>query len=200
MPRGARLDTEGALHHVMGRGLERRRIFLTQEDREDLIQRLAAVMPKSGAKVYAWSLLSNHFHMLIRTGSVPLASIMRKVLTGYAVSFNCRHHRTGHLFQNRYKSILVEEEPHLLELVRYIHLNPLRANVVGSMEELDAYPWSGHGALIGKKKYSWQDCGYVLSQFGRKAKRSKSLYEKFMKEGVGQGKREDLAGGAWFGA
>ena len=191
----ARLDTEGALHHVMVRGLERRRIFLSRKDREDLMQRLAALVPKAGARVYAWSFLPNHFHLLIRTGLVPLSNIMRKILTGYAVSFNRRHLRAGHLFQNRYKSILVEEEPYLLELVRYIHLNPLRANVVGSMEELAAYPWGGHGALIGKRSYPWQDCGYVLSQFGRTGKRSKSLYESFVKEGVEQGRREDLAGG-----
>ena len=195
MPRGARLDIEGALHHVMVRGLERRKVFLTRVDREDLVERLAAVVPWSGAGVYAWSLLPNHFHLLIRTGPVPLAKIMRKVLTGYAISFNHRHHRAGHLFQNRYKSILVEEEPYLLELVRYIHLNPLRAKVVGSVEELAAYPWSGHGALLGKVSHPWQDCRYILGQFGRKGKRGRGIYEKFVNEGVGQGRREDLAGG-----
>jgi len=195
MPRGARLDAEGALHHVMVRGLERRKIFLAQVDREDLVERLAAVIPWSGAGVYAWSLLPNHFHLFIRTGQVPLARIMRKLLTGYAISFNHRHHRAGHLFQNRYKSILVEEEPYLLELVRYIHLNPLRAKVVENVEELGAYPWSGHAALLGKARYSWQDCGYILGQFGRKGNRARGIYERFVNEGAGQGRREDLAGG-----
>lgn len=195
MPRGARLDAEGALHHVMVRGLERRKIFLTQVDREDLVERLAEMVPWSGARVYAWSLLPNHFHLLIRTGPVPLARLMRRVLTGYAISFNHRHHRAGHLFQNRYKSILVEEEPYLLELVRYIHLNPLRAKVVGNVEQLGSYPWSGHAALMGKVCYSWQDCGYILGQFGRKGSGARGIYVRFVNEGAGQGRREDLAGG-----
>jgi hypothetical protein len=122
--------------------------------------------------------------------------MMRKVLTGYAVSFNHRHGRVGHLFQNRYKSIFVEEDPYLLELVRYIHLNPLRTKVVESVEELSFYPWSGHAALLGKRSYPWQDCGYILVQFPRKEKRARGIYERFVHEGAGQGRREDLAGGS----
>jgi len=168
---------------------------LTRGDREDLIRRLGIVVPKAGARVYAWSLLPNHFHLLIRTGAVHLSRIMRKVLTGYAVSFNRRHDRFGHLFQNRYKSILVEEEPYLLELVRYIHLNPLRAKVVDSVRELRFYPWSGHSVLLGKENCPWQDCGYILSQFGKGLRGARVAYERFVVEGVAQGRREDLVGG-----
>jgi hypothetical protein len=120
---------------------------------------------------------------------------MRRVLTGYAVSFNLRHKRSGHLFQNRYKSILVEEEPYLLELVRYIHLNPLRARLVKSVRELAFYPWCGHSVLLGRGDYPWQDCEYILGQFGRRVKASRVAYEKFVIEGVAQGRRDDLAGG-----
>lgn len=195
MPRGPRLDANGALHHVMVRGLEKRKIFLSRIDREDLLQRFSLVLPRAGGRLYAWSLLPNHFHLLLRTGSVGLSSIMRRILTGYAISFNRRYGRSGHLFQNRYKSILVEEEPYLLELVRYIHLNPLRAKLVRDVEELGFYPWSGHGALLGKREYPWQDCRYVLSQMGGSLRRAREAYRKFVEEGVSQGRRPELVGG-----
>ncbi len=147
MPRGPRLDTEGSLHHVMVRGLEGREIFLSDTDRADLIRRLATIVPRTEVRMYAWSLMPHHFHLLMRTGGVRLWTVMRRVLTGYAVGFNRRHRRSGHLFQNRYKSILVEEDPYLLELVRYIHLNVLRARLVEDIDQLDRYAWSGHGVV-----------------------------------------------------
>jgi hypothetical protein len=99
------------------------------------------------------------------------------------------------LFQNRYKSILVEEEAYLLALVRYIHLNPLRAKLVRSVEELGFYPWSGHSALLGKREYPWQDCRYILSQIGGSLKRAREAYLNFVEEGVSQGRRPELVGG-----
>lgn len=179
MPRGPRLDTEGALHHVMVRGLERRKIFLSATDREDLIKRLSQVLPRAGARLFGWSFLANHFHLLLRTGPVPLSSVMRRILTGYAISFNLRHGRSGHLFQNRYKSILVEEESYLLELVRYIHLNPIRANLIKDIDELDSDPWSGHSAVMGKFERPWQDCNVVLAQFGKGLRKARGSYRKF---------------------
>ncbi len=101
MPRGPRLDTEGALHHVMVRGLEARNIFLSDKDREDLVKRLTEIAPKTGTGIYDWSLMSNHFHLLLRTGGESISRTMRRILTGYAVSFNRRHKRVGHLFQNQ---------------------------------------------------------------------------------------------------
>jgi putative transposase len=136
MPRSARLDAPGVLHHVMGRGLERQVIFRDDQDRDDFVHRLAALAEATAFTVYAWALLPNHFHLLLRTGARPLAGCMRSLLTGYAGAFNRRHKRTGHLFQNRYKSIVVEEEPYLLELVRYVHLNPVRAGVVADLRAL----------------------------------------------------------------
>ena len=189
------MDTNGALHHVMVRGLEKRKIFLSRRDREDLLQRFSLVLPKAGGRLYAWSLLPNHFHLLLRTGPMGLSSIMRRILTGYAVSFNRRYGRSGYLFQNRYKSILVEEEAYLLALVRYIHLNPLRAKLVRDVKELDSYPWSGHGALLGKREYPWQDCKYVLSQMGRSLKSARKAYVQFVEEGISQGRRPELVGG-----
>jgi REP-associated tyrosine transposase len=120
---------------------------------------------------------------------------MRRLLTGYAVTFNRRHLRYGHLFQNRYKSILCEENPYLLELVRYIHLNPLRAGLVENYGELCGYPYGGHPVILGRTKKEWQDADYVLGLFGENRTRGRRRYRQFVKEGIQQGKRPDLIGG-----
>ena len=114
------------------------------------MDRLAELSLSGHLKVYAWALMSNHFHLLVRTGNQLLASSMRRLLTGYVVNFNRRHKRYGHLFQNLYKAIFCEDDPYLLELTRYIHLNPLRAGVVESLDRLNRYQWSGHAVLMGK--------------------------------------------------
>lgn len=126
MPRQARIDAPGALHHITARGIERRKIFLNERDLTDFIARLATILAETRTECSAWALIPNHFHLLLKTGTVPIASVMRRLLTGYAVSFNHRHNCHGHVFQNRYKSILCQEDVYLRELVRYIHLNPLR--------------------------------------------------------------------------
>jgi REP element-mobilizing transposase RayT len=118
MPRGPRLDAPDTLHHIMVRGIERRRIFEDTADHRDFVARLEVVVGATGLRVLAWALLPNHAHLLVRTGRQPLATAMRRLLTGYAVAFNHRHQRHGHLFQNRYKSIVVEEEVYFLELQR----------------------------------------------------------------------------------
>jgi hypothetical protein len=120
---------------------------------------------------------------------------MRRLLTGYAVWFNRKHRRTGHLFQNRYKSIICEEDRYFLELVRYIHLNPLRASVVKSLEELDHYRWSGHGVLTGRNGSDWQEKEYVLGQFATEKRKAIRGYKKFMEEGKDLGRRPELVGG-----
>jgi putative transposase len=123
-----------------------------------------------------------------------LASSMRKILTGYAVNFNKRHRRYGHLFQNRYKSIVCQEDVYLNELVRYIHLNLLRANIVQDIKELNGCPWSGHSALVGNVKRQWQDTEHVLSFFGS-SKNSRKNYLQYIKRGINQGRRPELVGG-----
>ena len=149
MPRQPRLDAPGILHHVIGRGIEGTKIFRKQGDREDFLDRIAKLCEAKSLIVYAWALLETHFHLLVRTGNQSLSHSMRKLLTGYVVNFNRRHKRYGHLFQNRYKSILCEEDPYLLELARYIHLNPLRARIVKNWEELRflslVWPFCDHG-------------------------------------------------------
>jgi putative transposase len=194
MPRLARLDAPGVLHHVMGRGIERRRIFLNATDREDFVSRLAALAEAEAIEIFAWALLPNHFHLLCKSKGRSLAWSMRRLLTGYVVNFNKRHKRHGHLFQNRYKSIVCEEDSYLMELVRYIHLNPLRAGVVHDLDGLNRSRWSGHSAVMGKVKRPWQETRYVLSFFGREASARKK-YLRFVEEGVDQGRRPELVGG-----
>jgi hypothetical protein len=120
---------------------------------------------------------------------------MRSLLTGYAGAFNRRHQRAGHLFQNRYKSVVVEAEPYLLELIRYLHLNPLRAGVVRSLAELDRYPWSGHATLLGHQAQSWQATTAVLARFHRTPRRARAAYRAFVAAGIPLGRRPELQGG-----
>ena len=195
MPRQARLDAPGVLHHVMGRGIEGTKVFRNQGDRNDFLERMGGLCDAGAWVVYAWALMPNHFHLLVRSAKESLPFGMRRLLTGYVVNFNRRHKRLGHLFQNRYKSIICEDDPYLLELTRYIHLNPLRAGIVESLEELSSYPWTGHSAIMGKVKRPWQDTEAVLSYFGRKKGEAAGRYEKFVREGVAQGKRPELVGG-----
>jgi len=195
MPRHKRIDIPGAVHHVIVRGLNRQDIFLDDMDRSNFLRRLETALSEVSCRCYAWVLLSNHFHLLIRTGERPLSDLMRKVLSGYAISFNRRHKRHGYLFQNRYKSILCQEEEYLLELVRYIHLNPARAGMAKDMDELDRYPWSGHAALLGRRQRSWQDREEILIRFSDKKREAVSRYRQFVKDGIAMGRREELTGG-----
>ena len=109
MPRKARIDAPGALHHIIVRGINRRKIFFDDKDRVDFLNRLGGILSDSKTPCFAWAFMTNHLHLLLRTGAAPIATVMRRLLTGYAVSFNRRHRRHGHLFQNRYKSILCQE-------------------------------------------------------------------------------------------
>lgn len=120
---------------------------------------------------------------------------MQRLLTGYAVSFNRLHRRQGHLFQNRYKSILCQEDTYLIELVRYIHLNPLRSNIVNDFKALRRYPYSGHSAFSKKGYRPWQDTGYVLKLFHSSHNIARQRYREFVSKGIAQGRRHDLVGG-----
>ncbi len=126
MPRLARLDAPGVLHHVIIRGIGRRKIFWDSNDQDDMLARFEDLIPKTNISCYAWALLANHAHFLLRTADTPLATFMQRLLTGYAGSFNRRHKRYGPLFQNCFKSIVCQEDAYLKELVRYIHLHPVK--------------------------------------------------------------------------
>jgi REP element-mobilizing transposase RayT len=195
MPRKARIDAPGAVHHIMARGIERRSIFRHDEDRDDFLDRLNRILTETQTPCYAWALMPNHFHLVLRTGVVPISNVMRRLLTGYAQSFNRRHRRHGHLFQNRYKSILCQEDTYLLELVRYIHLNPLRAKVVADLRRLSNYRYCGHSVLLGKRQLEFQHTDAVMRRFAGTVKKAQSQYREYVKKGVLQGKRPELSGG-----
>lgn len=195
MPRQPRLDTPGALHHIMGRGIDGKEIFGHKKDCEDFCNRLNDLWEKEALNIYAWALMDNHFHLLARTGKLSLSDSMRKLLTGYVVNYNRRHKRYGHLFQNRYKSILCEDDPYLLEVTRYIHLNPLRAGIVKDMNALRRYERCGHSALMGEIHRPWQDTDTILAYFGTRRKQAIEKYEQFVKDGIEAGGRPELVGG-----
>lgn len=195
MPRKARIDAPGALHHIICRGIERKKIFRDNKDRNNFLERLGNILDHTSTKCYAWALIPNHFHLLLQTGQTPISTVMRRLLTGYASSFNRRYKRHGHLFQNRYKSILCQEESYLLELVRYIHLNPLRAKLVSSINELNRYRYSGHSRLTGQYENEWQETNSVLLRFGKRVSTARKKYVSFVEEGILAGKRPDLTGG-----
>jgi len=221
MPRLARLDAPGLLQHVMARGIEGREIFKDDKDRKSFLDRLGLILEETQTQCYAWALLPNHFHLLLRTGPSPLSKVMRRLMTGYAVTFNKRHKRSGHLFQNRYKSVACEEDPYLLELIRYIHLNPIRADLVKDLKQLDRYPWCGHSAILGKRKnplipHPPNQCSKLkkpnkLSErekplaektiedtllfFGNDLRETRKRYRHLVKQGVSQGRRPELQGG-----
>lgn len=218
MPRKARLDAPGLLQHVIARGIEGREIFTDDTDRRSFLGRLANILEETRTQCYAWALIPNHFHLLLRTGPTPLSQVMRRLMTGYAVSYNRRHQRAGHLFQNRYRSIVCEEQTYLLELVRYIHLNPLRAKLVNDLTELDHYAWGGHSVLTGKrtnpldatfmchtddmpeigdsernvKTLADVTVEEVLGHFGANLTDARHNYRKFVEKGIRQGRRNDL--------
>jgi REP element-mobilizing transposase RayT len=195
MPRQARLDVPGTLHHVIIRGIEQRRIVDDREDRDRFVDRLGELALETGTTIYAWALLTNHAHILLRSGADGLSKFMRRFLTGYSVTYNRRHNRHGHLFQNRYKSIVCDEDSYFQELVRYIHLNPLRAKLVVTPLALEKYTWCGHGVVTGRIKNDWQERDYVLSCFGRSTRTAVKNYREFVEAGIAAGQRPELVGG-----
>jgi REP element-mobilizing transposase RayT len=195
MPRKSRIEAAGAVHHVMVRGIERTAVFRNNTDRNHFLERLGEILQETKTICYAWALIPNHFHLLLRTGPVPISTVMRRLLTGYALWYNRKHRRHGHLFQNRFKSILCQEDVYLLELVRYIHLNPIRAGLVEDLAELAVYTYCGHSVLMGKVKRPWQDTQGVLGMFGEKLSAARRAYRAFVEKGISQGRRQDLTGG-----
>lgn len=195
MPRQGRLNVEGGIYHVIQRGLERKRIFVEESDCEEFIKRLSEGLKKTGNKCYGWALMPNHFHLILQSAQNPVGDLMRRLLTGYAIYFNRKYDRRGYLYQNRYKSILCQEEEYLLELVRYVHLNPLRGGLVKGMKELDVYRWSGHSVLMGRREAKWQEIEEVLGRFGKKKREAIRKYRMFIEEAKDTGKRDDLTGG-----
>jgi putative transposase len=195
MPRDKRLNIIGGVYHVFTRGIEGQEIFKDNIDREEFLSRLQDSLKKTKSSCYAWTLMSNHVHLMIRTGTGSLSDIARRLFTGYAIYYNARHKRRGYLYQNRYKSILCQEDIYFEELVRYIHLNPVKAKITSTINQLDRYPWSGHSVIMGNKERAWQDKDAVLLYFGEHKKEAITRYSEFIKDGIDQKPVIDFLGG-----
>ena len=183
MPRHPRVHAEGLLYHVIARGNNGQKIFLRETDYEAFLEALRVVRKRYPFYLYAYVLMSNHFHLLLEVQRYSTARILQSLLTGYVRRFNRIHRRKGHLFQGRYKAILCDRDSYLMELVRYIHLNPVRANLVKRPAE---WRWSGHGEYLGKQKRGLIDPGPVIEEL-----RSPARYEQFIREGVKESYRAE---------
>jgi len=179
----------------MGRGLERRNIFKEDVDKRDFLERLGRALVRCETECYAWALMSNHYHLLVRVSDHPLGKLMSSVLGGYASFYNRRHKRVGYVFQNRYKSILCDADTYLLELIRYIHLNPIRAGMLPDLDALGRYRWTGHAGVLGRYTQSWHATDAVHSLFGHKRGRAREAYSRFVRDGMAKSQRGALDGG-----
>jgi len=195
MPRSGRLHVEGGYYHVLGRGIERRNIFEQTQDKTDFLNRLGIALEKTDIQCLSWALMSNHYHLLLRVREQPLSQLMSSVLGGYGRCYNRRHVRSGYVFQNRFTSILCDADSYLLELIRYIHLNPVKAGIVKSIAELGGYRWTGHAGVTGRYRQPWHQCDLILALFGNRTSDAMLRYCQFVEEGLHLEKDPELSGG-----
>ncbi|RJQ43311.1 MAG: hypothetical protein C4534_08370 [Gaiellales bacterium] len=195
MPRKPRIDQPGLLYHVIARGIERRQIFSDDADRDFFLARMGRLVRETGIQVCAFALIPNHFHLLLRRGATPLSSFMQRLLTAYAIYFNRKTGRSGHLFQNRYKTVICEADVYFMELVRYICLNPLRAGLVENIGRLADYRYSAYAYILGNRKNDWFDPLPVLAFFGGSRAGGSEAFNEHVIAGLDEGERPDLGGG-----
>jgi REP-associated tyrosine transposase len=188
MARKPRVEFAGAFYHVICRGNQRQVIFRTDTDRKYYLESLERYRQRYGFKVYAYVLMSNHVHLLLETGEVPLSRIMQGLQLRYTGYFNRKYNKVGHLFQGRYKAILCDRDAYLLELVRYLHLNPERMR---SPIQAATYRWSSHGAYLGKNNLVRIETGRVLGEFAKSIGKARLGYLRFMAEGKANGHQPD---------
>jgi len=198
MPRQARIEYHEGHYHIINRGIERRKIVRNSRDYAYFIKCLSNLLIEEKHDCHVWVLMPNHFHLFIRRSVNPVGRLMSRLQTGYAGYCNRKYHRAGRLFQNRYKAILCDEETYFKELVAYIHLNPFRAGMVKEISELDSFPWSGHGGLVGKANYPWMAVDEVIVRFGSTPKTARQGYRAFLRERAG--KEINLSGGGLIGS
>jgi REP element-mobilizing transposase RayT len=187
MARKPRVEYEGAFYHVIVRGNQQQRTFHDDQDRIAYLERLEHYRQRHGFRLFAYVLMSNHVHLLLETKSVPLSKIMQGIQFSYTQRYNRRHRKVGHLFQGRYKAILCDRDAYLLELVRYIHLNPGRLKVPVDPWR---YRWSSVGAYLGRSGPVKVDTQEVLRQFGSQVGTARRAYQRFIEEGMKQGHDE----------
>ena len=198
MARPLRIEFEGALYHVTARGNAGEKIFVDDSDRTLFLDVLAEVVDRFGWVCHAYCLMPNHYHLLIETPRANLSRGMRHLNGVYTQSFNRTHKRTGHIFQGRFKAILVEKESHLLEVARYIVLNPVRAKMVRHPRE---WKWSSYRATSGELASAvFLTPNWLLEQFDPSLDRARQRYRQFVKDGRGVSLWNDVKGGVLLGS
>jgi len=188
MARPPRVFDPGSLLHVLSRASERQAIFSEEGERDLFVERLGRGASGWDGKVYAYVIMPNHFHLLLRMGAEPLHGLMQPLLTWYAKRYNWLRAREGHVFQGRYRAIVLEREGHLLEVVRYIHLNPVRAGLVECPEK---WLGSSHGAYCAGGGSGWLAAGEALGLFSEDRSEAIERYRKFVEEGMTLGRRPE---------
>jgi putative transposase len=197
MARQLRIEYPGAFYHVFSRGNQKQPIFLSDDDRYFFLNCLRRACKKFGVIVHAYCLMTNHFHHFLETPQGDLSRVMHSLITSYSVYFNKKHDRVGHLFQGRYKSVLVEAASYAKELSRYIHLNPVRSGLVDAPA---GYPWSSYDVYLGTvKPEKWLDTTVVLKLFGERMAESRRSYARYVGEGVGKEQLELIRASARTG-
>ncbi|MFP4164512.1 MAG: transposase [Chitinispirillaceae bacterium] len=187
MPRMHRIQSPGSLAHIMAHCIEGKNLFVDDEDRNEFLSRLGHYLALTGYKCLAWSLMDTHFHLLVRTNHLPMAELMQPLNSGYARYYNKKHKRRGYLFQDRFKSVLCQDQNYAAQLIKYIHLNPLRARMVKSLKQLENWNWCGHGFLMGSETsqgQSFQNREECLRRFGKEEREALENYLKFLSEGL----------------
>ena len=180
MARPLRIEFPGAFYHVINRGNAGEDIYYNKRDREKFLEYLEKAVERFSIKIHVYCLMTNHYHLLVETPLPNLSKTVKWINVSYAVYFNRKHKRNGHLFQGRFKSILVEEDEYLQQLSRYIHLNPVRS---GMVEDLSSYPWSSYLVFIGEnKKPEWLETDWLLSLFGKRPKTAVANYRNFVEQ------------------
>lgn len=178
MPRKPRIEYSGAFYHVITRGNQKQKIFKDQSDYQKYLLTLTTYKNRTGCRIYAFVLMSNHVHLLIETSDIPLSKFMQGLSQTYTMHFNRKYRTSGHLFQGRFKAILCDRETYLLGLLKYVHQNPLRAKIAG---RLDAYPWSSHHAYTGRNNpLGLVEIDQVLRLFSENKGRARRKYREFM--------------------
>lgn len=189
MARKARVHFPGALYHVLCRGNQGQDIFEDDRDRQRYLDLLQESQKRFGYRLYAYVLMRNHVHHLVEIGQTPLSKVMQNILFRYTRYWNGRYGKRGHLFQGRYRAILCEKESYLLELIRYLHLNPVRSKIVNDPSQ---YPWSSHRAYVEGNGRGWIALEEVLPRWGRSRGPAVAAYERFVRGGFREGHRMDL--------
>jgi REP element-mobilizing transposase RayT len=192
MARPLRIEYPGAFYHVTSRGNEQKDVFKSQKDREKFLSYLESATERYSAVIHAYCLMSNHYHFLLETPVGNLSQIMRHINGAYTTYFNIKRKRAGHLFQGRFKAILVEADEYATELSRYIHLNPVRAGIVARPEE---YQWSSYRYFIGQGKTpEWLKAGFILGYFGKRTAEAGKKYRAFVEDLTGNEYESPLQG------